>query len=205
MDRESLTIRTSLGIDECRRRLEAALTEQRATLSYRLPLPELQVPLRGIRRTVALARGASGRFSAMESIETVVDGKLSDRSVMLWVIRQLEGKSVANSFAPRLYARLEECPGGSCIGVSFRVAAFARAFLAVWVSGVLAVEGFVLYGLAAGWERHASVWVILGFPVVFLAAGFGLLRFLTWLGRGDRSPMLEFLKRVLDGVVEHVD
>lgn len=199
MGRDSHTIRTSLSVDECKSRLKAALKDQRARASSLFPTPELLVPFKRIRRTVAVAKNASGSSPATEPVEAVVDGMISDSKLTLWVTRQVEGISIANSFAPRLYARLHECNGGSCLTVTFRMATVALVLLTIWMAGILAMGGLALFGVAAGWERHASVWVILGLPIVMLIAGYAFLRFFTWLATRDRSLMMDFIKRAVDG------
>jgi hypothetical protein len=93
--------------------------------------------------------------------------------------------------------------GGTLISGEVAMHPFVRAFMLIWLSGVLLIGGTMFLStvgsmaIASG-SHHQNAWMGVVIPPVMLAFGFGLVCFGRYLARDEGRFLTDFLSRTLD-------
>jgi hypothetical protein len=108
-----------------------------------------------------------------------------------------------NSFQSFLTATMRPEAGGTLISGEVAMHPFVRAFMLIWLSGVLFIGGTMFLAtvgsmaIASG-SHHQNAWMGVVIPPVMLAFGFGLVCFGRYLARDEGRFLTDFLSRTLD-------
>lgn len=152
---ESVRVVSSLNRKECEERLRRALErEQERIGDRRFIAPE--APTRVLERLMNIVRDARHGGTGTDNVDIAIGGRWSRGRLGLWITRVVQGVPTANAFAPRLFAQLLELGDRTILDIHIRMLRFVRWFLVSCVAIILVGEAVILYGLAAGWERHGE-------------------------------------------------
>jgi hypothetical protein len=107
-----------------------------------------------------------------------------------------------NGFAPEFYGYLKANGRGTVVEGYFDMARVTKAFMRIWLAGVILIGAAVFFSTSRDLIRgasHASDGFLIGLLVPPAMVLFGVLfpKFGLWLGRNEEKYILEFLQTTL--------
>ncbi len=168
----TIVLQSTLSADQCRERLRTNTDEQR--------------------RTLFSLSGYKGKSPVLCRIEGET-------------FQLQKRRFYRNDFAPNFYGSIQPWGSSARIEGYFGPPRWAVIFLRIWLGAAVLFTvpvAWVSVQRMLGGNRQAGDLIALAFPLVFVAFGVLMPRFGDWLGRNEKTFLVEFMETTLAAKLE---